>query len=157
MSAPLGYPPQRPLAVSTVSSLPLPIIFLPSPKSPPSLASPSSSASVFASRPRMYPLCSCQCAAHLCPGHNRDCLSSFQILPPPPSFLSLVMVSVTCVHFVPEDTDRMVQEKKSSWKTLVPRTIDAELLREVEGSVLLLVLVRMYPLRTGEFKNYKFS
>ena len=60
------------------------------------------------------------------------------------------MGSVTCVHFLPEATERLVQKKKSGWETLVPRTINAELVRKVEGSGLLLVLVRMYHLLTGE-------
>ena len=60
----------------------------------------------------------------------------------PCPFLSLVMGFVTCVHFVPEATERLVQQNKSGWKTLVPRTIDAELVRKVEGDGLLLVLVR---------------
>ena len=44
-------------------------------------------------------------------------------------------------------------DKKTGWKTLVPRTINAELVRKVDGSGLVLVLVRMYPLCTGELKN----
>ena len=39
---------------------------------------------------------------------------------------------------------------KSGWKTLVTQTIDEELVRKVEVDGLLLVLVRMYLLRTGE-------
>ena len=37
--------------------------------------------------------------------------------------------------------------EKSGWKTLVPWTIDAELVRKVEGAglVLVLILVRIYP------------
>ena len=63
------------------------------------------------------------------------------------------MGSVTCVHFVPEATERLLQQKNYGWKTLVPRTIDAELVRKVEGYGLLLVLVCIYPLLIGELKN----
>ena len=57
---------------------------------------------------------SCRCAARPCPGRNRDrdCLSSLQLLPRPRPFSYLVMGSVTCVHFVPEATERLVQQKK---------------------------------------------
>ena len=60
------------------------------------------------------------------------------------------MGSMTCVHFVREDTERLVQQKKSGWKTFVLQTIDAELVRKVEGTGLLFVLVRMYPLHKGK-------
>ena len=67
------------------------------------------------------------------------------------------MGSVTCIHFVLGAKERLVQQKQSGWKTLIPQTINAELVRKVEGTDLVLVIVRMYPLCTGEFKNYKVS
>ena len=45
--------------------------------------------------------------------------------PCPHHFSSLVMDSVTCAHFIPEATERLVQQKKLWLEN--PRTIDAEL------------------------------
>ena len=42
----------------------------------------------------------------------------------------VVVGSVTCIHFVPEVIERLVQQKKNWWKTLVPRKIYAELVNE---------------------------
>ena len=63
------------------------------------------------------------------------------------------MGSVTCVHFLPEATERLVQQKTSGWKTLFPWKIEAGLVRKVEGAGLLIVLVRMNPLHTEDFKT----
>ena len=99
----------------------------------------------------MYPLRSCRCAYHLCPIRNRDRTSSLQILSPPPSFF----VSGDGFCYMRTFWNRGYREdvpvdKKPGWTTLVPQTINAELVRKVEGSGLLFVLVCMHPLRTGE-------
>ena len=143
---------QRPPAASTVSSPPLPINSSSSPKSPPSLASPSSSASASASVSDL-----CVCTPYV--AANVPLIPVLAVIvtvrPPcdychrPRTFSSLVMGSVTCVHFVLEATERLVQQNKYGCKTLVPQKIDTELVRKVEGVGLLLVLARMYPLCTG--------
>ena len=104
----------RPLHLN-LSSPPLPINSSSLPKSPPSLASPSSSvlASALASDLCVFtPYVSV--AVPLIP-----VLVVIVIVRPPCNychrpcpFSSLVMGSVTCVHFVPEATERLAQQKK---------------------------------------------
>ena len=77
-------------------------------------------------------------------------LSFFQLLPPPLSFFVFGDGFCDMRTFFTRGYREAGSEKKSGWETLVPRTINAELVRKVEGSGLLLVLVRMYPLLTGE-------
>ena len=117
--APRIPPPQRHPNSSTVSSPPLPINYLSSPKSPPPLASPSSSSSASVSAsPLESDLCVCThyvaFAVPLIP-----VLAVIVIVRPPCNychrprpFLSLVMGSMTCVHLVPEATERLAQQKK---------------------------------------------
>ena len=158
--SPLYPPMQRPPAESTVSSPPLPINSSSLPKSPPSLASSSSSALASASTSAS--------ASDLCvyTPYVAVAVPLIPVLaviviahPPcnychrPRPFLSLVTSSVTCVHFVPEATERLVQQE-TTW---LENSRPSELVRKVDSAVLLLVLVRMYPLCTGEFKNYEFS
>ena len=124
----LSAPPmQLPPAAYTVSSPLLPINYLSSPKSPPSLASPSSSALACASASASASdpcVCTPYVAVDVLP---IPVLAVIVIVCPPCNyfhlprhFSSLVMVSVTCIHFVPEATERLVQQKKSGWKILVP-------------------------------------
>ena len=102
----------------------------------------------------MYPLRRCCCASHLCTVPNCDCTSTLQLLSPPPS--CFVFGDGFCymrTFWTRGYREAGPVEKKPGWKTLVPRTINAKLVRKVEGAGLLLVLVRMYPLRIGELKN----
>ena len=107
---PVASPMQHPLAASTISSPPLPINSSSSLNSPPSLASLSSSALAF-------DLCVCTpyvaVAVPIMP-----VLAVIVIIRPPCNychrprpFSSLVIGSVTCVNFVPEATERLVQQK----------------------------------------------
>ena len=126
MSSPLhrpsSPPPQRPPTASTVSFPPLPINSSSLPKSPPSLsslfssasASASASVSASASASSLY-VCNPSVAVDVL---IVPVLAVIVIFRPPFSychrpchFLSLVMGSVTCLHFVPEATERLVQQK----------------------------------------------
>ena len=119
---PLAPPMQCLPDASTCSFPPLPINSLSLPKSPPSLASlasPSSSALASASvSVSASNLC-------VCTPYKAVSVTFIPVLavivilfPPfkychrPRPFLSLVMGSVTCVHFVPEATERLVHQKK---------------------------------------------
>ena len=112
---PLFPPMQRPPAACTVSSPPVPINSLSSPKSPPSLASPSSSVTVSVSA---SDLCVCTynvaVAVPLIPVLAVIVIvrPPYNYFPRPCTFLSLVMDSVTCINFVPEARERLVQQKK---------------------------------------------
>ena len=154
-------PPQRPPAASTVSSPPLLINSSSLPKSSPSLASPSSYVSVSASTSALASVLAsdlCVCTLYVAAAVPLfPVLAVIVIIRPPCNYFHcpchfsfLVMGSVAYVHFLPEATERLIQQKKIGWKTLVPRTITTDLVRKVEVTGLLLVLVRMYPLRTGE-------
>ena len=118
MSVPLSRlsapPMQCPPAASTVSSPPLPINYASSHKSPPSLASPSSSMSASASASDL-----CVCTPYIAVAIPLiPVLAVIMIVRPPCNycrrtrpFSYLVMSSVTCVHFIPEATERLVQQK----------------------------------------------
>ena len=117
---PLGSPPpQRPPTEYTVSSPPLPINSSSSPKSPPYLASPSSLVplSVSASASASY---LCVYTPYVAVDVTLvPVLAVILIVRPPCNycrrphpFSSLVMGSVTCVYFVLEATERLVQQKK---------------------------------------------
>ena len=159
---PSDPPMQHPPTAFTVSYPLLPINYFSSPKSPPSLAYPSSSASTSASASAsalaLASASASSSASNLCictPYVAVDVLlipflSVIEILRSPCNyfhhpcpFSSLVMSFMTCVHFVPEATERLVQRKKSGWKTLFPRTIDAELVRKAEDDGLFLFPVCM--------------
>ena len=121
--SPLAPPMHPPPAASTVLSPPLSINYLYLPKSPPSLSHSSSSAlasasvlvSVSASSSNI-----CVCIPYLDFAVPLvDLMDLILILFPPCNychcpypFSSLVMGSVTCVHFVPEASERLVQQKQ---------------------------------------------
>ena len=106
---------QRPPTASTVSSPPFPINSLSLPKFPSSLASPSSSALASVSASNL-----CVCTPYLAVAVPLVPLLYVIVIVHPPCnychrpcpFLSLVMVSVTCVRFLPEATERLVQQKQ---------------------------------------------
>ena len=164
----LAPPMQRPPAASTISSPSLLINSLSSPKWPPYLISPSSSvlvsvlasalASALAAVSESY-LCVCTPYVAFAVSLIPVLAVIVNIYPPcnyfhrPRPFSPLVMGSVTWVNFLPEAAERLVvKQKQSGWKTLVSRTIDTDLVRKLEGAGLLLILVSMYPLPTGELK-----
>ena len=108
-------PMQCPPAASTVSSPTLPTNYLSLPKLPLSLASPSSSTSASVTVSDL-----CVCNPYISVNVPLIPVLAVIVIVLPPcnychqshTFLSLVIGSVTYVHFVPEATERLVQKKR---------------------------------------------
>ena len=82
-------------------------------------------------------------ASTQCPGRNCDRPPPLKLLSPPPYFFVFGDGYCEMRTFCTRGHREAVPAEKSGKKTLVPRKVDAELVRKVEGAGLVLVLVRM--------------